>query len=77
MSVLCPKCATEAAPSANICARCGRDLTSLRDANKYQLVRDGELFAISLRGRIILGRTDLKAAQKTLAIVNGEEFPST
>ncbi len=69
---LCPSCATEISQYADVCARCGRELKSLQSQNKYQLVRDGDRFAIALRGRIVLGNMDLKEVQGTLKILNGE-----
>ena len=72
--ILCPSCINANKPEAEFCERCGRDLKSLRPVNiKYQLVRDVEEFGIALRGRVILHRMDLKRAQDTLAILNGED----
>jgi hypothetical protein len=34
-------------------------------------VRDGDKFGITLGGRIVLGKMDLKEAQSMLAIING------
>jgi hypothetical protein len=71
---LCPSCVNVNKPEAETCQHCGRDLKSLRPVNiKYQLVRDVEGFGIALRGRVILHRMDLKTAQGTLSILNGED----
>jgi predicted amidophosphoribosyltransferase len=69
--VLCPSCATEFTPDADVCVRCGRELKTLRDANKYQLVCDGEKYDIALRGRTVIAKMELKEAKSTLAIING------
>jgi len=72
--ILCPFCAAEFVQDADTCVGCGRDLRFLKDLNKYQLVRDGNQFGIALRGRMVLGKMELKEAQNTLALVNGENL---
>jgi predicted amidophosphoribosyltransferase len=69
---LCPSCATEMSQYADVCGRCGRELTSLRGQNKYYLVRDRDKFGLALHGRMVLRNMDLKEAQSTLAILKGE-----
>jgi hypothetical protein len=69
--VLCPSCAMEFAPDADVCLRCGKELKSLRAGTKYQLVHDGDKFGVVLRGRMVFGKMELKEAQSTLAIING------
>lgn len=70
---LCPSCAMEIKPDAAVCAHCGGDLSITRpEESKYQLVRDGRKFGIALRGRIVLPGLNLKDAQSTLVIFNGE-----
>ena len=71
--ILCPSCAKEINPDATSCAHCGGDLSTVRPAqDRYQLVHDGQKFAIALRGRVILPGMELKDAQSTLALLNGE-----
>ncbi len=69
---LCPTCAMEFSQDADTCVHCGRELVSLRSHDKYHLVRDGAKFGIALRGRMVLGNMELKEAQSTLVLFNGE-----
>jgi hypothetical protein len=71
--VLCPSCAMDIKPDAAVCTHCGGDLGAIRpEESKYQLARDGRKFGIALRGRMVLADMDLKDAQSTLVILNGE-----
>lgn len=71
---LCPSCAMDAEPNAFVCRHCGGNLNALGfELNKYQLVPDGDLYGIALRGRTILHSMKLSDAQSTLALFNEEK----
>ncbi len=77
----CPYCAGEIPAPAILCMHCGRDSRALQLARPpsgpkegyYEVVRDGEKFAISFRGDIKvhgLDSTQLEKAQEIAAILN-------
>jgi hypothetical protein len=78
----CPFCAEENPAVASSCEHCGHDLHSMRLArsqaqaknDRYEIVPEGEKFAITFRGDIKvhgLDAADLEKAKAVLAILNG------
>ncbi len=53
---LCPLCARAISDSATLCKRCGQIFRSMRLAgmqvDRYEIVPDGEQFAIAIHGEI-------------------------
>ena len=79
--MLCPFCAREIPAGATLCKHCGQDLHSMRlarskaqpKADLYEIVPDGEKFAITFRGEVKirgLDLADLAKAQNIVAILN-------
>jgi len=75
----CPFCAGEIAAFVISCKHCGQHLRSMRlsqaqpKADLYEIIPDGEQFAIAIRGEIKvdgLDYPDLAKAQNVVAILN-------
>jgi hypothetical protein len=77
---ICPFCLKEVLVKANRCRNCGRELPAngLGTASQnglYEIVPDGEMFGIALRGKIKMSGLELESAQSILdALKRGREL---
>ncbi len=62
----CPSCAGALPAIATRCTHCGKDLR----AESYQIVSDGEKFAIALKGRTVIHDLELKSALEVASVLN-------
>ncbi len=63
----CCCCGISLPTVATLCARCGRD----HRGDAYQVIREGQTFAISLKDRIVLHDLEFKGALRVTLIMNG------
>ncbi len=77
-ATLCPSCNREILTGSFACQHCGQSLRSMRLArsqsgNRYEIIPEGEKFAISFRGEVKvhgLDAEDLAQARGIVAILN-------
>ncbi len=75
---ICPFCLKEVVATATWCGSCGRDLPSNKPypleippkIEFYEIVPDGALFGIALRGEIKISGLEMESAQIVLAALN-------
>ena len=76
--IICPFCFKEVVAAATWCGDCGRDLPSSKQYSFeippkrefYEIVPDGEVFGIALRGQIKIHGLEIESAQSILAALN-------
>jgi hypothetical protein len=72
---ICPFCLREVIAKAAWCGNCGRDLPThhpeiLFQNDSYEIVPEGEMFGIALRGKIKMSGLELESAQCILVALN-------
>jgi|WetSurMetagenome_2_1015567.scaffolds.fasta_scaffold111779_3 hypothetical protein len=75
---ICPFCLSEVATAATWCGNCRRDLLSKEqypfvippNVELYEIVPDGEMFGIALRGEIKIHGIEMESAQSILTALN-------